>query len=83
MSLSLSKKVENSYIRMANVIIMTSYTLDEISQLQYSHYMDPVSYDCTNIFGKMPLLVALLTHILAIGRNGQTCYTWYRWLLSN
>ena len=44
------------------VIILTSYTLEEISQLPYSHYMDPVSYDCTNNFGKMPLLVALLTH---------------------
>ena len=37
--------------------------------------MDPVSYDCTNNFGKMPLLVALLTHKLAIGGDGQTCYT--------
>ena len=40
--------------------------------------MDPVSYDFTNNFGKMPLLVALLTHLLATGGDGQTCYTWYR-----
>ena len=45
--------------------------------------MDPVSSDCTNNFGKMPLLAALLTHLLAIGGDGETCYTWYRWLHSN
>ena len=45
--------------------------------------MDPVSYDFTNNFGKMPLLVALLTHLLAAGGDGQTCYTWYRFLLRN
>ena len=45
--------------------------------------MDPVSYDFTNNFEKMPLLVALLTHLLATGGDKMTCYTWYRWLLSN
>ena len=29
--------------------------------------MDPVSYDFTNNFGKIPLLVALLTHLLPKG----------------
>ena len=33
--------------------------------------MDPASYDCTNNFGKKPLLVALLTHILAIGEMAR------------
>ena len=75
MSLSLSKKVENSCIRTAKVIILTSYTLEEISQIPYSHYMDPVSNDFTNNFGKMTLLVVLLTHILAKGGDDQTCYT--------
>ena len=37
--------------------------------------MDPVSYDFTKNFGKMPLLVALLTHLLATEGDGQTCYT--------
>ena len=45
--------------------------------------MDPVSYDFTKNLGKMPLTVALSTHLLATGGDGQTCYTWYRWLLSN
>ena len=45
--------------------------------------MDPVSYAFTNNFGKMPFLVALLTHLLATGGDGQSYYTWYRWLLSN
>ena len=29
--------------------------------------MDPFSYDCTDNFGKIPLLLTLLTHLLAIG----------------
>ena len=66
-----------------NVIILTSYTLEEISQHPYSHYMGHFSYDYTNNFWKLPMLVALLTHLLAIGGDGQTHYTWYRWLLSN
>ena len=33
--------------------------------------MDPVSYDCTNNFGKMPLLEALLMHSLAIGEMAR------------
>ena len=45
--------------------------------------MDPVIFDFTNNFGNMPLLVVLLTHLLATGGDGQTCYTWSRWLLSN
>ena len=45
--------------------------------------MDPVSYTLPIILEKMPLLVALLTHLQATGGDGQTCYTWYRWLLSN
>ena len=49
-------------------------------QPPYSHYMDPASYEFTNNFGKMLLLVALLLHLLATGGDGQTCYTWYRWL---
>ena len=60
-----------------------SYTLEEISEPPYLHYMDPVSYDFTENFGKMPLLVAFLTHLLKTGGGVQTCYTWYRWLLSN
>ena len=35
--------------------------------------MDPVSYDLTNNFGKMPLLVVLLTYLLATGGDGQAC----------
>ena len=65
------------------LIKLTSRTLEEISQPPYSHYIDPDSYEFTNNFGKMPLLVAFLTHLLAKGGDGQTCYTWYRWLLSN
>ena len=60
-----------------------SYTLEEISQPPYLHYIDPVSYDFTNFFGKIPLLVALLTHLLTIEGDGQTYNTWYCWLLSN
>ena len=52
-----------------------SFTLEEISQPTYSHYMDPVSYDFTNNFGKMPLSMALLTHLLATGGGDQTCHT--------
>ena len=48
-----------------------------------SHYVDPVSYDFINDFVKMPLLVGLLMYLLATGADGQTCYTWYRWMLSN
>ena len=33
--------------------------------------MDPVSYDFTNKNGKMSLLVALLTHLLATGEMAQ------------
>ena len=33
--------------------------------------MVPVSYDCTNNFGKMPLLVALLMHSLAMGEMAR------------
>ena len=29
------------------------------------------------------MLVTLLTHLPATGGDGQTCYLWYRWLLSN
>ena len=32
--------------------------------------MDPVSYDFINNFQKMPLTVALLTHLLATGGDG-------------
>ena len=53
------------------LIILMSYILEVISQPPYSHYMDPVSYDFTNDFGKMPYLVALLTHLLTTGRDGQ------------
>ena len=35
--------------------------------------MDPVSHDFTNNFGKMPLLVAVLTHLLATGGDGRKC----------
>ena len=45
--------------------------------------MDPISYNFTNNFGKMPLLVALLTHLLATGGDGKTCYAWYRWLFGS
>ena len=55
-------------------IIYVSYTLEEILQPPYSHYMDPVSYDVTDIFRKMCLLVALFTHLLATGGDGHTCY---------
>ena len=34
------------------------------------------------ILKKMSLLVALLMYLLTTGGDGQTCYTWYRWLLS-
>ena len=45
--------------------------------------MDPASYDFTNNFEKMSLLVALLMDLLTTGGDGQTCYTctWYRRLL--
>ena len=62
---------------------MTSYSLEEISQPPYSHYMDPVSYTSQKFLGKIPLLVALLTRLQATGGDGQTCNTWFRWLLSN
>ena len=44
--------------------------------------MDPASYDITNNFEKMSLLVALLMDLLTTGGYGQTCYTRLRWLLS-
>ena len=40
--------------------------------------MDPASYDFTNNFEKMFLLVALLMDLLTTGGDGQTCYTWYQ-----
>ena len=55
----------------------------KISLPPHSHYIGPVSYDFTNNFLKMPLLEALLTHLLATGGYVQICYTWYRWLISN
>ena len=64
-------------------LVLSRFCFEEISQLPYSHYIDPVSYDCTNNLGKMSLLVAILTHLLALEGDGQTCYTWYSWLLSN
>ena len=78
-----AKKYKTLVSGRQKVIILTSYTLEEISQSPYSHYMDPVSDDFTKNFRKIPLLVVLLTHLLAAGGDGQTCYTWYRWLLSN
>ena len=78
-----AKKYKTLVSGRQKVIILTSYTLEEIFKPPYSHYMDPVSYDFINYFGKMPLLVALLRHLFATGGDGQTCYTWFRWLLSN
>ena len=72
MSLFLIKNVEISLSGRQKVMILTSYTVEEISQPPYSHYMDPFSNDFTNNFGKMPLLVALLTHEFATGGEGQT-----------
>ena len=43
----------------------------------------PYQFHFTNYFGKMLLLEALLTHLPATGGDGQTCYTWYRWLRRN
>ena len=77
-----TKKQKNLVWGRQKLIILTSYTLEEISQAPYSHYTDLVSYDFTNNFGKMPLLVVLLKHLLATGGDGQTCYTWYRWFLA-
>ena len=34
------------------------------------------------ILKKKSLLVTLLIDLLTIGEDGETCYTWYRWLLS-
>ena len=74
MSLFVSRKVENTCIGTAkgnniDVIYIRSIML----QPPYSHFMNPVSYDFINNFGKLPLLVALLTHLLAKGEDGQTC----------
>ena len=68
-SLFLSKKVEHPCIRTVkgnNIDVI----LEKLSKQSYSHYMDPVSYDFTNNFGNMPLLVTLLTHSLATGGGG-------------
>ena len=50
---------------------MTSCILEIISQTS-SHYTDPVSYDFTNNFENMPLLVALLMHIVTTGGGGDS-----------
>ena len=72
MSLFLGKKVEEILYGSAkfnNIDVI--YTLEEISQPPYSHYIHPVSYDFTNYFEKTPLLEALLTHLLAQGEMAR------------
>ena len=82
-SFFLSKKVENSCFRAEKCnnidvkyirrnIAITIFTLYGPSQLWLHQY-----------FWKNAFLVAFLTHLLAAGGDGQTCYTWYRWLLRN
>ena len=83
MSFFLSKNVENSCVGTAKCTDIDVITLEELLQPPYSHYMDLVSYDFTNNFGKMPFLVVLFTHLLATRGDDQTYYIWYRWLLSN
>ena len=56
--------------------------VQEILVSTLEHVQVP-KYDCTNDFGKMPSFVALLMYLLATRADGQTCYRWYRWLLSN
>ena len=77
MFLFLSKIVENSCIGTAKGNNIDVIYIRRNIATTISNYMDPVSYDLTNNFEKMPLLMALLTHLLATGRDGQTCYTWH------
>ena len=60
-----AKKYKTLVSGRQKVIILTSYTLEEILQSPYSHYIDPVSDYFTKNFRKSPLLVVLLTHLLA------------------
>ena len=76
MSRFLSKKVENSCIGTTkgnNNDVIYTCKLEKISQPSYSPYMDQVSNDITNNFGKMPLVMLLLT----TGEDCQTCYYVY------
>ena len=64
-----AKKSKTLVYGRQKVIILTSYTIEEISQSPYSHYMDPVSYDFTNNLGKCLISGAF---------NPFTCSGW-RW----